>query len=161
VAQKTERTVAKGCGNSMLENKRLDSDTVEEEPSLAKASKRLKQVEDKKRIEAQCDGHLLEDEKGKPHTVTQRPKKWPRMMLNALPLKQPGLLHGEVPATEKTIFLSKKSMDKTFGLRSRTVIRSRNWWLGVPIQCPQICKNQLSSRCTTASLNRVLSGRLF
>lgn len=58
----------------MLENKRLDSDTVEEEPSLAKASKRLKQVEDKKRIEAQCDGHLLEDEKGKPHTVTQRQK---------------------------------------------------------------------------------------
>lgn len=75
MAQKTERTVTKGCGNSMLENKRLDSDTVEEEPSLAKASKRLKQVEDKKRIEAQCDGHLLEDEKGKPHTVTQRQKK--------------------------------------------------------------------------------------
>jgi hypothetical protein len=75
VAQKTERTATKGCGNSMLENKRLDSDTVEEEPSLAKASKRLKQVEDKKRIEAQCDGHLLEDEKGQPHTVTQRQKK--------------------------------------------------------------------------------------
>ena len=34
----------------MLENKRLDSDTVEEEPSLAKASKRLKQVEDKSEL---------------------------------------------------------------------------------------------------------------
>ena len=61
---------------------------------------------------------------------------------------------------KRQFFLSKKSMDKTFGLRSRTVIRSRNWWLGVPIQCPQIWKNQLSSWWTTASLNRVLSGML-
>ena len=110
---------------------------MEEEPSLAKASKRLKQVEDKKRIGAQCDGHLLEDEKGKPHTVTQRPKKWPRMMPNALPLKHPGLLHGEVPATEKTIFFEQKSMDKTFA-NSDQIQKLVAWG-------PQIWKNQLSS----------------
>jgi hypothetical protein len=41
------------------------------------------------------------------------------MMLNALPLKQPGLLHGEVPATEKTIFFEQK-------------VNGQNIWLEKP-----------------------------
>ena len=53
----------------------LDPETVEQDPSQIKASKRLKQVEEKKRIEAQCDGHLLENEQLNPRKVTQRPKK--------------------------------------------------------------------------------------
>ena len=41
------------------------------------------------------------------------------MMLNALPLKHPGLLHGEVPATEKTIFFEQK-------------VNGQNIWLEKP-----------------------------
>ena len=80
--------------------------------------------------EAQCDGHLLEHETVNPRKVTQRPKKMSKDDA-MLPLKRRGMLPGELSLNEKAGFSSsKKSMGKMCGLRARTGIRSRNWWLG-------------------------------
>lgn len=74
----------------------------------------------------------------------------------------PGMLPGKVPLNEKAgFFRAKKSMGKTCGLRARTGIRSRNWWLGAPIQFLQIWKNQLFTWWATVTLNHLLFSTLF
>ena len=105
----------------------LDSDPVEEEPSQVKASKRLKQVEEKKRIEAQCDGHLLEDEKVKPNKVTQRQTRMAKDDAQRIAIEASRVAAWRSASHRKDIvFLSKKSMGTIFGLRNQLVIRSRN-----------------------------------
>ena len=131
------------CRNSMS-GRGLDPETVEQDPSQVKASKRLKQVEEKRRIEAQCDGHLLENEKVNPRKVTQRPKEMSKDDAKRVAIEASRDAAWK-SATERKgrFFSSKKSMGKMCGLRARTGIRSRNWWLRVPIQFLQIWKNQL------------------
>ena len=61
------RAVATPC-----RKRNLGQDDVDEVPSMTQASKRLKKVEEKKQVEAQCQGHLLPHEKLSERKIAER-----------------------------------------------------------------------------------------
>ena len=136
----------------------LDPETVEQDPSQVKASKRLKQVEEKRRIEAQCDGHLLENEKVNPRNVTQRPKNMSkddakRVAWDAA-WKSPTERKGRFFFEQKNQWAKRVAGEPEQGPDPETGGL-------VPIQFLQIWKNQLFTWWATVTLNHLLFGTLF